>query len=84
MQPERLRELLRQRPFRPFRVRLKDGQSHDIRYPDLHLVGESVFIIGIPAPGDLNPRFYDRQVWVPLSLIDGIDSLPEPAAPVVS
>ena len=42
-----------------------------------------VFIIGIPAPDDPNPRFYDLQVWVPLSLIDRIDLLPETAAPVV-
>lgn len=80
MQPQRLRELLGKEPFRPFRVRLKDGRFHDIRYPSLNLVGESIFIIGIPAQDDPNPRFYDRQVWVPLRLIDDIDFVTESAS----
>lgn len=83
MKPEQIRELLRRRPFQPFRVRLKDGQFHDIRYPNLHLVGESVFMIGIPAPDDPDPQFYDTMVWVMLKLIDGIERLPEPAPSLV-
>ena len=78
MSPAQLREHLWREPFRPFRVRLKDGRCYEIRYPKLNLVGESVFIIGLPAPDDPSPRFYDRQVWVPLNVIDGIDLLPEP------
>jgi hypothetical protein len=65
MQAEQLREHLYRQPFRPFRVRVSDGRSFDIRFPDLNLVGESVFVIGIPAPDDPLPRFYDRQAWVP-------------------
>ena len=84
MTSEELRQHQNRKPFQPFRVHLKDGRSFDIHYPELNLVGESVFIIGIPAPDDPNPRFYDRQVWVPLKEIDGIDHLPEPATPAVS
>jgi hypothetical protein len=77
MTPEKLRQHLYHEPFQPFRVRLKDGRSYDIRYPKLNLVGESVFIIGIPEANDPSPRFYDHTVWVPLKLIDGIDALPD-------
>jgi hypothetical protein len=84
MKPEQLRERLYQEPFTPFRVRLKDGRHYDIHYPRLNLVGESVFIIGIPAPDDPHPRFYDHTEWVRLSLIDGLDSLPESTAPAAS
>jgi hypothetical protein len=84
MKPEQLRERLYHEPFTPFRVRLKDGRHYDILQPDLHLVGESVFIIGIPAPDDPNPRFYDRTEWVRLNLIDSLESLPESSAPATS
>ena len=84
MTSEELRQRLYREPFQPFRVKLKDGRSFDIHYPKLNLVGESVFIIGLPAPDDPNPRFYDRQVWVPLKQIDEIDLLPGPATPAVS
>jgi len=50
----------------------------------LHLVGESVFIIGIPASDDPNPRFYDRTEWVRLNLIDSLDNLPESTATAAS
>lgn len=84
MTPEQLRQHLYREPFEPFRVRLSDGRSYDIRHPDLNLVGESVFIIGIPEAGDPDPQFYDYTVWVPLKLIDGIDPLPNLATPMAS
>ncbi len=84
MTPDQLRQHTDREPFRPFRVRLRDGRSYDIRHPNLGLVGESIFIIGIPEPNDPDPGSYDRKVWVPLTQIDGIEPLPEPAVPGVS
>ena len=75
MKAEELRQYLWREPFQAFRVRLKDGRTFDIRDPRLHLAGESVFMIGIPAPDE--PRFYDRQEWVMMTEIDGIDLLPQ-------
>jgi len=84
MKPEELRERLYREPFTPFRVRLKDRRHFDILHQHLHLVGESVFIIGIPARDDPHPRYSDRTVWVRLSLIDALESLPESSAPAAS
>jgi hypothetical protein len=84
MKPEQLRERLYNKPFTPFRVRLKDGRHFDILHPRLNLVGESVFIIGIPAPDDPNPGYSDHTEWVRLSLIDSLESLPESTAPAAS
>jgi hypothetical protein len=81
MQADQLRQRLYQEPFQPFRVRLKDGRHYDITYPYMHLVGESVFIIGIAAPDNPDPRFYDYTEWVNLSLIDGLENLPEATTP---
>jgi hypothetical protein len=83
MTPDQLRQHAHREPFQPFRVRLQDGRSYDIRHPNLGLVGKSIFIIGIPAPDDPDPVYADRTVWVPLAQIDGIEPLPEPAVPGV-
>ena len=48
MRPEDIIELLRARPFRPFRVRLSDGQQFEVRHPELAMVGRSQIIIGTP------------------------------------
>jgi hypothetical protein len=79
MRPEELRQYVTREPFQPFRVHLKDGRSFDITHPNLGLVGESVFIIGIPAPDEPNSIYGDRTEWVRLHLIDRIELLPRPA-----
>ena len=49
MRPEDILELVRTRPFRPFRIRMSDGQQFEVRHPELAMVGRSQVIIGIPA-----------------------------------
>jgi len=82
MTAEELRQRLYQKPFMPFRVRLKDGRFFDISDPIMNLVAESVFIIGIPAPDD--PRWADRQEWVDLALIEGLENPLETSTPTGS
>lgn len=82
MTADNLRELLYREPFQAFRVRVDDGRSFDIRYPKLNIVGESIFIIGLPDAND--PRLYDHTVWVPIKTIDGAEPLPQEAIPAAS
>ena len=49
MRPEDILELVRARPFRPFRIRMSDGQQFEVRHPELAMVGRSQVIVGIPA-----------------------------------
>lgn len=56
MRPEELLELLRQRPFVPLRLHMTDGQTYEIRHPDVVMVFRSRAIIGVapdPATGVL-------------------------------
>ncbi len=80
MKQEELRELLKRRPFQPFRVHLTDGRSYEIRYPEINLLGQTFIDIGIPVPNDPDP-FCDHTVIVPLSLIRHIELLPEESIP---
>ncbi|MBI2928067.1 MAG: hypothetical protein HYY24_20525 [Verrucomicrobia bacterium] len=43
--PERIRQLLDRRPFRPFRLFLSDGSKHDVPHPEFAWVfGGRVFV----------------------------------------
>jgi hypothetical protein len=81
VQREDLRRLLRQRPFVPFRIHLKDGRVFEIRYPDVNLLGERVIDIGIPEPDKEDP-FAQYWVFVFFTQIDRV-VVEEPAAPKV-
>ena len=74
--PDDLLRLLRKRPFEPFRVYMTDGRTFDIRYPEMNLVGETFFDIGIPEKGVEDP-FAESAVNVPLDRISRIVMLRE-------
>jgi len=70
-----LRRKLDERPFEPFVLELTDGRSIEVRYPEMNLVKESYILVGIPAPDDPNPVFYDLTEIVHYSQIMSIRSL---------
>jgi hypothetical protein len=49
MRAEDLFELLRKRPFEPFRLYATDGPTYDVRHPDQALVLKSRVILPMPA-----------------------------------
>jgi hypothetical protein len=64
MRTEDIQTLVRQQPFRPFRITLTDGRTFDVRHPELAMVGRTTVAIGLPANGD--ETVYDRLVTVDL------------------
>jgi hypothetical protein len=50
MTPANIREHLRRQPFCPFRIRMSDGQSFDVRHPGTCMVGTNTLYVGIPHP----------------------------------
>ncbi len=70
---EELYRLLRQKPFRPFRVILRDGRHYDV-HPRMNLLAETFINIGIPAP-DLKPPICDHTEHVKLAEIVRIEDL---------
>ncbi len=72
VQAQEIRQLLRQRPFQPFRVYLTDGRVFEIRYPDINLLGESFFSIGIPEPNVPDP-FGEYSVLVEVEDVQRVE-----------
>lgn len=83
MDHDELRQRLRLRPFQPFRIILKDGESFDVRYPRINLLARTFIKIGIHEPTSApDPLVADYTVFVTLSQIDRIEPLPAPSSPV--
>jgi len=49
MRPEDILELLRARPFEPFRLYLSDGAVFEIRHPDMAIVQRSKVTVAVPG-----------------------------------
>lgn len=76
MRAEELTELLRPRPFVPLRIHLTDGQTYDIRHPDLVLVLRQRVDIGLqPDPGT---GVLERVAHCSLLHIVRVEELPPP------
>ncbi len=50
MRPEDILEMLRARPFEPFRIYLSDGATFEIRHPDMAVVQRSKVTVAVPGP----------------------------------
>ena len=64
-----VRDLLRQRPFRPFRVVMSSGETYEVRHPEMAWVTKNDLFIGIdvaddglPADARMCPLFHVTTV----------------------
>jgi len=63
MKAEELIEILAERPFVPKRLHMSNGRTHEVRHPEMAIVGESVVAIGVVNNGDELPRI--RMISLP-------------------
>jgi len=47
MTVQTFRDLLTQRPFRPFRLVMSSGQAYDVRHPEMAWVTRSDILVGV-------------------------------------
>lgn len=75
MAPEELRDMVRRRPFQPFRVHLDDGRQYDVLYPEVTLVSRTMMLIGFPDPA-AKPALEFDGLYVSPSTIISVEPLP--------
>jgi hypothetical protein len=78
MSPDSVLQLRRARPFVPFRLHLTDGQSFDVRYPDMILVGYRSLTVGIPRRKD--DRTYRAVMGVSFANLERIELISQDEA----
>ncbi len=64
MNAEVLRQMIRQRPFVPFEVRMSNGDIYQICYPDFAFVLRSNLVIGDPDADSLAVCALDQLATV--------------------
>jgi hypothetical protein len=47
MTVQTFRELLSQRPFKPFRLVMSSGQSYDVRHPEMAMLTRTDILVGV-------------------------------------
>ncbi len=79
MSHEDLRDYLRERPFRPFRLVLTEGTIYEVRHPELFMLGNRSVVIGLPRHP--TETVYDRTTMVNLFHIVRLERLEVPTTP---
>jgi hypothetical protein len=79
MHVDDLERRLKRKPFEPFRVGLTDGQSFDVRHPELMMLGKRTAIIGVAAVPD--DTHFDRAIDVDLFHIVSVEPIPANTPP---
>ncbi len=55
MTVQTFRELLAQRPFKPFRLVMSSGQAYDVRHPEMAWLTRTSILVGIDETEDNVP-----------------------------
>ena len=74
---ESIQTRLRERPFRPLRIVVSEGQRFDIHHPDLVLVGHRDLMVGLPKKPESS--IYDRVTRIALVHVVALEDLRVPA-----
>ncbi len=77
MNQEDLRDMLRRRPFQPFRLHLTDGSHYDVRHPDMAIPFRRTAVLGVG--GQPEQGLPERAVTITLLHIVSVEDLETPA-----
>jgi hypothetical protein len=59
---QQIREYLNAKPFRPFRLFMSDGSSHDVPHPEFAWVFGSTIFVGVAGKSTKRPEDYVKQL----------------------
>lgn len=69
MPPDGIRKLLRQQPFKPFRLVMSSGKEYEVRHPEMAmllqndiLVGVDITDSGMPAEFEICPLLHVASI----------------------
>lgn len=57
MTVQTFRDLLADRPFKPFRIVMSSGQSYEVRHPEMAMLMKTDILIGLDEEDGLPSRF---------------------------
>ena len=74
MTVQSFRELLSQRPFKPFRLVMSSGQSYEVRHPETALLTRESILVGIDDSDDGVPAEFKICSLLHVTAIEPLSS----------
>jgi hypothetical protein len=59
MSPDGIRKLLRQQPFKPFRLVMSSGREYEIRHPEMAMLLQNDILVGVDITDNGMPAEFD-------------------------
>jgi hypothetical protein len=59
MSPDGIRKLLRQQPFKPFRLVMSSGKEYEVRHPEMAMLLQNDILIGVDITDNGMPAEFD-------------------------
>ena len=76
MTVQTFKELLSQRPFKPFRLVMSSGQTYDVRHPEMALLTRTDILVGIDETDDGVPAEFKICSLLHVSAIEPMSASP--------
>jgi hypothetical protein len=69
-----LKKLMDAKPFRPFRIRMSDGQTHEVPHPDVALVTRNYVEVGTDLDKNKIPGTVTRCAILHITQIEDLQA----------
>jgi len=74
MTVQTFRNLLKERPFKPFRLVMSSGQSYEVRHPEMALITKSDILVGVDIEDDGVPAEFKICSMLHVTAVEPLDS----------
>ena len=74
MTVQTFRNLLNERPFRPFRLVMSSGQTYEVRHPEMAMLMRTDILVGIDEADDGLPSRYKICSYLHVTAVEPVNS----------
>ncbi len=74
MTVQTFRDLLHERPFKPFRLVLSSGQTYEVRHPEMAMLTKTDILVGLEAEEDGIPARFKICSMLHVTAVEPIES----------
>jgi hypothetical protein len=84
MTVQTFRDLLAARPFKPFRVVMSSGQSHEVRHPEMAMLTRTSMLVGVDIADDGVPAEFKICSLLHVTAVEPLSPAPTGSSAIES
>jgi hypothetical protein len=74
------RDLLKQRPFKPFRLVMSSGQTYEVRHPEMAMLTRTDILVGVDEGEDGVPAEFKICLLLHVATVEPLTTTPTESA----